>query len=115
MQDDEAHVFVGVTMQQVLQSSDRRGSLLVRRSIIAANVPDDAETSSSSGAWQPQDSILEIEPSTSSAPGMPAIECISEQTSYQVFHPAERRQAVQNVCLGSYGSVNWAQALQTAC
>ena len=70
VQDDEAHVFVGVTMQQVLQSSDRRGSLLVRRSIIAANAPDDAETSSSSGAWQPQDSILEIEPSTSSAPGM---------------------------------------------
>ena len=70
VQDDEAHVFVGVTMQQAPQSSDRRGSLLVRRSIIAANAPDDAETSSSSGAWQPQDSILEIEPSTSSAPGM---------------------------------------------
>lgn len=69
VQDDEAHVFVGVTMQQAPQSSDRRGSLLVRRSIIAANAPDDAETSSSSGAWQPQDSILEIEPSTSSAPG----------------------------------------------
>ena len=69
VQDDEAHVFVGVTMQQAPQASGRRGSLLVRRSIVAANAPDEAETSSSSGAWQPQDSILEVEPSTSSAPG----------------------------------------------
>ena len=70
VQDDEAHVFVGVNMQQAPQSSDRRGSLLVRRSIVAANAPDEAETSSSSGAWQPQDSILEVEPSPGSAPGV---------------------------------------------
>jgi len=57
-------------MQQTPKSTDRRGSLLVRRSIVAANAPDEAETSSSSGAWQPQDTILEVEPSAASAPGM---------------------------------------------
>ena len=56
-------------MQQAQAPSDRRGSLLVRRSIMPANAPDEAETSSSSGAWQPQDSILEVEPSMASAPG----------------------------------------------
>jgi len=56
-------------MQQTPKSTDRRGSLLVRRSIVAANAPDEAETSSSSGAWQPQDTILEVEPSAASAPG----------------------------------------------
>ena len=60
---------MGVTMQQVPRATDRRGSLLVRRSIIAAGALEDAETSSSSGAWQPQDSILEVEPSAGSAPG----------------------------------------------
>ena len=60
---------MGVTMQQVPRATDRRGSLLVRRSIIAAGTAEDAETSSSSGAWQPQDSILEVEPSAGSAPG----------------------------------------------
>ena len=56
-------------MQQVPRATDRRGSLLVRRSIVAAGAAEDAETSSSSGAWQPQDSILEVEPSAGSAPG----------------------------------------------
>ena len=60
---------MGVTMQQVPRATDRRGSLLVRRSIVAAGALEDAETSSSSGAWQPQDSILEVEPSAGSAPG----------------------------------------------
>ena len=60
---------MGVAMQQVPRATDRRGSLLVRRSIVAAGMQEDAETSSSSGAWQPPDSILEVEPSTGSAPG----------------------------------------------
>jgi hypothetical protein len=61
---------VGVTMQQAPRATDRRGSLLVRRSIMPASAQDDADASSSSGGgWQPQDSILEVEPSAASAPG----------------------------------------------
>ena len=69
-QGEEAHIFVGVTTQQAPRATDRRGSLLVRRSIMPASAQDDADASSSSGGgWQPPDSILEGEPSAASAPG----------------------------------------------
>lgn len=62
-------MFVGVSMAPAARASERRGSLLVRRSIVAAHATEEAETSSNSGAWQPPDSILEVEPSACSAPG----------------------------------------------
>jgi hypothetical protein len=59
-QDDEAHLYVGVTIRQPSKMAFRRGSLLMRRSVLPlSTAADDLDESGGPAAWQPEDSILE--------------------------------------------------------
>lgn len=74
-QGDEAHLFLGVKIQQQPRTMQRRGSLLVRRSILpgAGSPEEGSENGGSAAEWQPADSIIEgVEGSPASSGSMAA-------------------------------------------